>query len=246
MTASTDTATGIAVFRTVVFDAADIVTSANFWQELLGGEQFSEPDEDDWITLITSSGYRLAFQLAPNFVAPQWPSAEHPQQLHLDVRVPDLGSATAKAVSLGASVLRENSSWNTLADPAGHPFDLVANDEVDTPTIFDVMFDVPDASVAAAFWSSVLGDPVIFDENGMAMLGGEYPVLFQAVENYTAPAWPDPAKPQQGHLDLTVPDGDLDSASDAAIALGATPLPGGEETFRVFADPAGHPFCLCS
>jgi hypothetical protein len=42
-----------------------------------------------------------------------------------------------------------------------------------------------------------------------------------------------------------VPDGDLDAAEAKVIAIGATKLPGGGEKFRVYADPAGHPFCLC-
>ena len=54
--------------------------------------------------------------------------------------------------------------------------------------------------------------------------------------------WPDPARPQQAHLDIMVDD--LDAGEQRALALGATRLNGGGETFRVFADPAGHPFCL--
>jgi hypothetical protein len=46
------------------------------------------------------------------------------------------------------------------------------------------------------------------------------------------------------HLDVRV--SDLDESEKAALALGARKLPGGGERFRVFADPAGHPFCLVS
>jgi Glyoxalase-like domain len=53
--------------------------------------------------------------------------------------------------------------------------------------------------------------------------------------------WPDPAYPQQAHLDLLVDD--LDTGEARALQLGASRLSGGER-FRVFADPAGHPFCL--
>jgi predicted enzyme related to lactoylglutathione lyase len=48
---------------------------------------------------------------------------------------------------------------------------------------------------------------------------------------------------QQLHLDLAVDD--IDAAHERAIALGARPLDT-QEKFRVYADPAGHPFCLCS
>ena len=70
-----------------------------------------------------------------------------------------------------------------------------------------------------------------------------------AEAGYVAPHWPE-GPPQQLHLDLTVDD--FLTAHRAAVALGATPLlpttpPGPDETisFRVYADPAGHPFCLC-
>jgi hypothetical protein len=37
---------------------------------------------------------------------------------------------------------------------------------------------------------------------------------------------------------------DADAAEEAALALGATRLPGVGENWRVYADPHGHPFCL--
>ena len=43
------------------------------------------------------------------------------------------------------------------------------------------------------------------------------------------------------HLDVFVPD--LDRAGQAVVALGARLLRGGDSS-RVYADPAGHPFCL--
>jgi hypothetical protein len=49
----------------------------------------------------------------------------------------------------------------------------------------------------------------------------------------------------QYHLDFMVDD--LDQAGKQAVALGATKFeyqPGGGD-FVVYADPAGHPFCLC-
>lgn len=231
----------IARLGVVVFDAPDLETERDFWTGLL--EASVRDSEDDWITLDAGAGWDLAFQLAPDLVPPQWPSAERPQQMHLDVRVLDLGEATEKALGLGATLLRENAAWNTLADPAGHPFDLCVNAEVGDPLLWAVTYDVPDASAAASFWSRVLGQKVAYDQDNIAMLEGERPVLFQGVEAYTAPQWPDPAKPQQGHLDLVV--ADLDAGEKAVLDIGASRLPGGGQTFRVFADPAGHPFCLC-
>ena len=46
-----------------------------------------------------------------------------------------------------------------------------------------------------------------------------------------------------GFADLIAVD-DLDAAEALALELGAARLEGGGDNFRVFADPAGHPFCL--
>jgi hypothetical protein len=69
-------------------------------------------------------------------------------------------------------------------------------------------------------------------------------ISFQTVEDYRAPTWPTQETPQQLHLDVVVPD--LDVAEAEVVEIGATKAehqPG--TTFRVFLDPAGHPFCLC-
>nr|WP_309140042.1 VOC family protein [Micromonospora sp. 4G55] len=73
---------------------------------------------------------------------------------------------------------------------------------------------------------------------------GDQPRLaFQKALNLRAPAWPDPERPQQFHLDVTVDD--IDAAEKAVLALGARRLPGEGDGWRVYADPSGHPFCLC-
>ena len=239
------TAAGIATLDTVVLDAPDVEASGAFWQRLTGGTVEQHADEGGtFLTMRTPDGWLLGFQPAPGLVRAEWPGQQRPQQVHLDLRVPDVAAATEEAVAIGATLLRENEAWNTLVDPAGHPFDLCLAPDNAGLTIMGVTFDVPDASAAAAFWSQLLGDPVVHDGDGMAMLGGEQPILFQQVEGYTAPRWPDPAFPQQLHLDLWTRGVSLDAAEAAALDIGATRLPGGGETFRVFADPAGHPFCL--
>lgn len=64
----------------------------------------------------------------------------------------------------------------------------------------------------------------------------------QRVADYRAPGWGDPARPQQLHLEARCPD--LNAAEPAVLALGAARLPGEGGNWRVYADPAGHPFCL--
>jgi hypothetical protein len=107
-----------------------------------------------------------------------------------------------------------------------------------------VMLDCPAAKALSRFYAELLGKPVTYEAGGIAMIGedGAQPVLFQQVEQYTAPRWPDPAYPQQVHLDVTVQD--VDAAEQAALDIGATRLDGAGPNWRVYADPAGKPFCL--
>ncbi|MGC5011995.1 VOC family protein [Streptosporangium sp. DT93] len=69
-------------------------------------------------------------------------------------------------------------------------------------------------------------------------------LAFQRVADHRPPLWPDPARPQQFHLDFGVTD--LDEAQEQVLARGATVLDDGSEgrNWRTYADPAGHPFCL--
>jgi hypothetical protein len=69
-------------------------------------------------------------------------------------------------------------------------------------------------------------------------------LAFQRVEDHQPPRWSDPGRPQQFHLDLVVKD--LDQAHADVLSLGATLLDEGDgkRSWRIFADPAGHPFCL--
>ena len=73
--------------------------------------------------------------------------------------------------------------------------------------------------------------------------GDGWRVSFQRSPDHVPPRWPDPAYPQQLHLDIRV--SDADRAEQELTTLGATRIPRENETgFRVFTDPAGHPFCI--
>jgi catechol 2,3-dioxygenase-like lactoylglutathione lyase family enzyme len=233
----------IGELRAVALDARDARGLAGFYAEL-GGWDAPEGD-DEWMTVRAAGGWRIAAQGSPDHVAPRWPDPAYPQQAHLDLRVADVGTATARAVGLGATLLRENESWNTLADPAGHPFDLCRAPDAREFTVMGVMLDCPDAKQLSAFYAELLGKPVTYEGEGMAMIGveGAQPLLFQQVGDYSAPRWPDPAYPQQLHLDVTVTD--IEAGEAAVLKLGATSLGAGGDDWRVYADPAGKPFCLC-
>jgi hypothetical protein len=108
------------------------------------------------------------------------------------------------------------------------------------------VLDCPDPRALAKFYGALLDWPVKADDDDWAEIHAEYGdcISFQKVEHYTPPQWPGHEVPQQMHLDVNVED--LDAAEAAVLQLGATKhehQPG--TTFRVFLDPAGHPFCLC-
>ena len=111
--------------KTVVLDAADMDAEAQFWSAVLDIPVVYRAD--DWTTL-EGRGVRLAVQLAPDHVPPQWPDPAHPQQLHLDVHVEDPDEAERQVLALGARRLPDPDDaedFCVFADPAGHPFCLV-------------------------------------------------------------------------------------------------------------------------
>ena len=233
----------IGTLRTVVLDAPDVRRLADFYTALAGWtERYAD---DEWISLDAPDGWRVAVQLSPGHVPPRWPDPAYPQQAHLDLRVPDLETAAARAAELGAEQLNRTERWHTLADPAGHPFDLCLFPDRPDTTLMGVMLDCPDAAELSRFYAELLGKPVTYAADGMAMIGedGAQPILFQRVEDYRPPRWPDRDHPQQFHIDVTVDD--VDEAEAATLKLGATSLSASGENWRVYADPAGKPFCLC-
>ncbi len=110
----------------IVFDAADLAAESSFWAALLGG---TVDADDDWHTVHVDGTARVAIQLAPNHVQPEWPDGT-PQQLHLDLYVDDVRAAHDEAVALGARLLKPADEidaahgYQVYADPAGHPFCL--------------------------------------------------------------------------------------------------------------------------
>jgi len=110
-----------------------------------------------------------------------------------------------------------------------------------------LVIDCPDPAALAGFYAALLDWSVEVDDDGSwadARSADGQVLSFQQVHDYRPPDWPDQAVPQQMHLDVVVED--LDRAEAATLQLGATKhreQPG--TSFRVFLDPAGHPFCLC-
>ena len=181
---------------------------------------------------------------------PRWGDSEHPQQMHLDVLVPDMGVAGGLAEDMGARLLNDGEGHQVYADPAGHPFclyaDLSAGDEGGPGRVGRVVFDCYSPRHLASFYEGLLEiDRRTEDTPERVVLDlddDRYPDLGFQHAVFVAARWPDPAYPAQLHLDL--PFGDRrDSAIQRVERLGGMRLPKLADT-EIFADPAGHPFCL--
>ena len=126
------------------------------------------------------------------------------------------------------------------------------------------MLDTTDARALAEFYRELLGyeyrpgheppaagepDPAGQDWLILKDPDGPTRVAFQQVAKLREATWPEGPIPQQLHLDLMVPTAeDLEAQHEAALSLGAKMLldrfDDPEEPLRVYADPAGHPFCI--
>jgi hypothetical protein len=120
----------------VVFDAADLAAESSFWAAMLDGQVLA----DDRFHCVFDADERwvIGVQFAPDHVAPDWPDG-NPQQVHIDLHIDDPASAHAKAIALGARLLRAAADpaavqgHQVYADPAGHPFCLGwGNPDADT------------------------------------------------------------------------------------------------------------------
>ena len=111
----------------------------------------------------------------------------------------------------------------------------------------NVVLEAADPWRLAEFYAGLTGWRV--EEGGADWVtvsdDGYIRLAIQLAPGHKPPTWPDPASSMQFHLDFMVDD--LGEAERRAVELGATKLahqPGGED-FEVYADPVGHPFCLC-
>jgi hypothetical protein len=240
----------------VIFDAADIDAVGSFYAGLAGWEVVRRgPDRFD----VRDPWEReVGFQRAPDHVAPSWPGQERPRHFQLNLMTWNLEASAERMVALGAVPLSDSPGQITLADPAGHPFTLFhapaiswtyRTGEASEPPLLislrGIVIDAPDASALGGFYARLTGMEGTH-YNGPAGVEitdshGGY-LTFREVSGYNPPRWPDPAYPQQAHLDLLVDD--LDASEATALELGASRLSAGGDRFRVFADPAAHPFCL--
>ena len=112
-----------------------------------------------------------------------------------------------------------------------------------------VVFDAADVPTVSAFWADLLEGDVVDDDARFHIVidtEGHWLIGVQHAPDHVQPDWPD-GNEQQFHLDLHVTD--PLTAHRHVINLGARLLqdatdPDAEHGYRVYADPAGHPFCI--
>ena len=133
------------VIRQTVLDTTDPRRLAEFYRQLFGlryvpgdeppGPGQPDPAGQDWLILTSpAGGVTLAFQKVGELPGATWPDGPVPQQLHLDATVPtmaDLDVQHERALALGARLLEDRSddppeALRVYADPAGHPFCIIA------------------------------------------------------------------------------------------------------------------------
>jgi Glyoxalase-like domain len=115
--------------------------------------------------------------------------------------------------------------------------------------------DCPDPVELANFYSQITGFEVVVahrSKDGQPQWVelvdiDQTRIAFQKIDKYLKPTWPEGPVPQQAHLDFDVPD--LDVAEQLLLKIGAVkstvqPSKNPNDNFRVYFDPAGHPFCL--
>jgi predicted enzyme related to lactoylglutathione lyase len=116
-----------------------------------------------------------------------------------------------------------------------------------------IVFDAADIDAESAFWAGFLGGTV--EEWGdrwrAIWVDGGWALGVQLAPDHVPPDWPGGTPAQQIHLDLYFEGLEAhDAAHDKALSLGAHVLKAAEDRtaprgVQVYADPAGHPFCLC-
>lgn len=111
-----------------------------------------------------------------------------------------------------------------------------------------VVFDAADLTAESEFWAGLLGGTADAEDDWHTVsVDGKAQLGFQLAPSHVPPEWPG-GTPQQIHLDLYVED--VKAAHEETMALGAKLLQPADDIesahgYQVYADPAGHPFCLC-
>ena len=104
--------------------------------------------------------------------------------------------------------------------------------------------NAPDPRALARFYAELTDGVARGTSHWAAVSGPNGFIAFQHVDDFRPPTWPGNDVPMQLHLDFVVDD--LEATGARARAAGARTFdvqPNADHCL-VYADPAGHPFCL--
>jgi hypothetical protein len=213
------------------------------------GIELPAMDGPNWVVLAKDRRTKPALPFAgqaPEWKPASWKDPDRQQQVHLELFARDVSEAASIAEANGATLVDEN-VW---ADQAGHAIRLEPGESGDAPAVIGrIVLDCDDPRALAPFYEELLGMGSRVDDTPervvIASDDGRLPMLaFRHVPKHTPPRWPDPEYPQQMHMDLKFEDSN--AARRVAERLGAIRLPPPVPWSHpdVYADPAGHPFCL--
>ena len=221
---------------------------AAFYGDLLGMQIVSE----GWLKIAKARGNPFELVLDHDGWSdarpPRWGDPDYPQQMHLDIGAPDVEAVASAASSRGATLLAQDDDHGVYADPAGHPFCLYADPAVAEPVVLRLVFDCFSPRALAGFYEGLLGidgrDRVVDTPTHVeiALRDDRYPNFAFRHAQFVACRWPDDDYPAQLHVDYRFGEGKV-AAIERAERLGGIRLPQLSDT-TIFADPAGHPFCL--
>ena len=105
----------------ITLDCPDPQALAGFYRDVTGWETVF--DIYEFVYLAGEGSFQLGFQRVDGQQAPAWPSRV--AQAHLGLSVPDLDTAEAQLLALGAVKADPQPNeqiMRVLLDPAGHPF----------------------------------------------------------------------------------------------------------------------------
>ena len=107
-----------------------------------------------------------------------------------------------------------------------------------------IVWDAPDIQALADFYVGAAGLTQHYGDDDWVTLYSPdgWRLGVQRAPDHLPPRWPDPAHPQQMHVDFQV--ADIEAAAQHAESLGARRLSGNDHWITL-ADPAGHTFDFC-
>lgn len=121
-----------ASIQALIYDCDNPEELAHFYAKLLGGTIEADPYGGFGVK-VPGLGIDLGFQADKDYIQPVWPGTkgDQLQMLHIDIQVADRSKAMDFALSIGATLPKEqfcqpdwDVQWVTMLDPAGHPFCL--------------------------------------------------------------------------------------------------------------------------